>query len=180
MRESIYYFNKKQISKDIINYMYCVNFELNTKIKVTYTKDTIEINEEYFKNFEAIFLGATSTKKMRDAFRKEVHTEYVSKTLTDEIQVQNIKIQKTAQFKNLFDKYTNSLNENALSPYIENESFRRAVKDYGSTSFKTYDNKLKRDIEHVLKNLMDKFNYSAAGAKQISLYVLDKKLPSKF
>ena len=160
--------------------MYCVNFEPNTKAKVTYTKDTIEIDEEYFKNFEAIFLGATSTKKMRDAFRKEVQTEYVSKTLTDEIRVQNIKIQKTAQFQNLFDKYTHSLNENALSPYVENESFRRAMKNHGTSSFKTYDNKLKRDIEHVLKNLIEKFNYTAPGAKQISLYVLDKKLPAKF
>ncbi|RLD68494.1 MAG: serine protein kinase PrkA [Bacteroidetes bacterium] len=180
MRESIYYFNKKQISKDIINYMYCVNFEHDTAVKVIYTGDKIEITDEYFKNFEAIFLGATSTIKMREAFRKEVQSEYVSKTLTDEIQVQNTKIDKTRQFKGLYDKYTHSLKENALLPYIENESFRRAVKDYGTSSFKTYDGKLKRDVEHVLKNLVNKFNYTPPGAKQIALYVLDKKLPSKF
>ncbi|OQY02957.1 MAG: hypothetical protein B6I20_05955 [Bacteroidetes bacterium 4572_117] len=180
MRESIYYFNKKQISKDIVNYMYCINFEAGTKVTVTYTGDKIEVDDEYFKNFEAIFLGATSTKKMRDAFRMEAQSEYVSKTFTDEIQIKKTKIQKTAQFKNLFDKYTHSLKENALAPYIENESFRRAVKDYGTSQFKTYDSKLKRDVEHVLKNLVNKFNYTTKGAKQIALYVLDKKLPSKF
>jgi len=180
MRESIYYFNKKQISEDIINYMYCVNFEPDTRITVSYTGNTIDVTNDYFKNFEAVFLGATSTKKMRDAFRNEVQNEYVSKTLTDEIKVKKIKIHKTELFQNLFEKYTYSLKENALLPYVENESFRRAVKDYGTPSFKTYDGKLKRDVEHVLKNLMDKFNYSSIGVKQIALYVLDKKLPSKF
>ena len=83
-------------------------------------------------------------------------------------------------FEKLLEKYTSSLKENALVPYIENNNFRRAVKDFGSPSFKTYDNKLKKDIEHVLKNMVSKFNYTELGAKQIALYVLDKKLPSKF
>jgi len=101
-------------------------------------------------------LGATSTKKMRDSFRIEVQSKYVSKTLTDEIQVKKTKIQDTVQFKNLLDKYTHSLKENALAPHIENENFRRAVKDFGQASFKTYNGKLKRNIQHLLNNLAKK------------------------
>jgi len=48
MRESIYYFNQKQISKDIMNYMYCSNFETGTKVEVIYTGDKIEVTDEYF------------------------------------------------------------------------------------------------------------------------------------
>ena len=50
----------------------------------------------------------------------------------------------------------------------------------GNGSHFSADGKLKRDVEHVLKNLVNKFNYTPPGAKQIALYVLDKKLPSKF
>jgi len=180
LREAIYYFNKKQIETDIKNYMYCVNFEKNTKVKCVYTNDTIEINDEYFKNFEAIFLGATSTIKMREEFRKDVQTEYVSKTLTEEIQVNNKKIQNTKQFIKLYEKYTNSLKINALVPYKENDNFRKAIQDYKKTAFKTYDNRIKRDVKHFLENLVKKYKYTLAGAKEIALYAIDKDLPSKF
>ena len=34
IRESIYFYNKNQISRDIMNYLYCVNFEEGTKLNV--------------------------------------------------------------------------------------------------------------------------------------------------
>ena len=64
----------------------------------------IEITEDYFKNFEAIFLGATSTKKMRESFRKDIQNEYVSKTLSIDIQVKDKKMNETDQFKGFVRK----------------------------------------------------------------------------
>jgi hypothetical protein len=180
IRESIYFFNEKQISRDIMNYLYGVNFEAGTKIESPYTKDKITVNEDYFKNFEAIFLGATSTQKMRDSFRNDIQNEYVSKTLSIEIQVKNKKLKETEQFKNLFEKYTKSLKENALAPYINNDSFRMALKDYGTPSFKKYDSRLKKDVQQLLSQLVKMFDYELEGAKQIAIYALDKNLPAKF
>lgn len=180
IRESIYFFNEKQISHDIMNYLYCVNFEEGTRVESPYTKDRIEVTADFFKNFEAIFLGATSTQKMRDSFRKDIQNEYVSKTLSIEMQVKNKRLQDTEQFKNLFEKYTKSLKENALVPYINNDNFRLAIKDYNTTSFKKYNSRLKKDVQQLLNQLVRNFDYDLEGAKQISLYALDKNLPAKF
>jgi hypothetical protein len=163
-----------------MNYLYCVNFEEGTKVDCIYTKDVIEITEEYFKNFEAIFLGATSTKKMRESFRKDIQNEYVSRTLSIEMQVKDKKISDTEQFRSLFEKYTKSLKENALVPYINNNSFRMAIKDYDTPSFRKYDTRLKKDVQQLLTQLVNRFDYKLEGAKQISLYALDKNLPAKF
>jgi hypothetical protein len=180
IRESIYFYNKKQISHDIMNYLYSVNFEKGAKIECIYTKDVIEVTEEYFKNFEAIFLGATSTSMMRESFRRDIQNEYVSKTLSIEIQVKNKRLEETEQFKSLFEKYTKSLKENALAPYINNDSFRMAIKDYNTLSFRKYDSRLKKDVQQLLTQLVERFDYELEGAKQISLYALDKNLPGKF
>ena len=52
--------------------------------------------------------------------------------------------------------------------------------DVGTSNFKAYDSKLKRDIKLLLTNLRKKFYYSKEGARQVSLYVLDKDLTSKY
>jgi hypothetical protein len=104
----------------------------------------------------------------------------VTKTLSLEIQVKKKKLEDTEQFENLFEKYTKSLKENALAPYINNDSFRMALKDYDTPSFKKYDSRLKKDVQQLLRQLVKRFNYELEGAKQIALYALDKNLPAKF
>jgi len=180
VKEAIYHFNEEQIKRDIGNYLYAVNFEFGDKIKNQYTGDTIEVSEDYLKNFEAIYLGTTSTLKQRKSFRAEVQDEYVRKTLAQDIKLHKMKLFDTEQFISLFDKYIKSLKENSLSPFINNENFRRALQDYETPAFNTYDRKIKNDISLLLENLNCKFNYSKEGARQISIYVLDKKLASSF
>lgn len=180
VKEAIYHFNEEQIKRDIGNYLYAVNFEFGDKIKNQYTGDTIEVSEDYLKNFEAIYLGTTSTLKQRKSFRAEVQDEYVRKTLAQDIKLHKMKLFDTEQFISLFDKYIKSLKENSLSPFINNENFRRALQDYETPAFNSYDSKIKNDISLLLENLHCKFNYSKEGARQISIYVLDKKLASSF
>lgn len=180
VKESIYYYNEDQISRDIINYLWCINFELNTTETCEYTGDKIDIDEEYFKNFEAIFVGTTSLAKDRLTFRNENQREYISRTLATEIKVEEKNIKQTAQFRRLFEKYSKTLKENALAPYQGNENFRRAIKDYGSDLFHKYDHRMKRDVSLLMSNLQSKFAYSQDGAGQVSLYVLDKELTKKY
>lgn len=180
MKEAIYYFNESQIHRDIMNYLFCINFEPDETKKCIYTNDTITITDDYFKNFEAIFLGTTSSNSQRLDFRKNNLSEYITKTLSHEIRIEGKNIKETEQFKTLFEKYTRNLKENALSPYAENENFRRAIIDFNTESFNNYDDRTKRDVKFLIQNLKNKFLYTEAGAKEVCIYILDKKLAGKF
>ncbi len=180
VKEAIYYYNEDQISRDIRNYLFAINFDLGNTEYNEDTGDTIEITEDYFKNFEALFLGTTSTEGQRKVFREDVHRTYIRKTLAQDLRVKGMKLNETEQFKELFEKYSRNLKENALARYLDNENFRRAVKEFGTTSFNNYDERMKRDITRMIENLKKKFSYNEEGAKQISLYVLDKNLAKKY
>jgi len=127
-----------------------------------------------------MFLGSTSNNSERLVFRKNIQNEYITKTLSQEIRVEKKDITETQQFKSLFEKYTRNLKENALAPYTDNDNFRSAIKDFGTPLFQKYDNRLKQDVTQMIGNLKKKFSYTPEGAKQVSLYVLDKKLASKY
>ncbi len=176
IKESIYYYNKEQISKDIQNYLFAVNYDLGETVVCPYTNEKIEITEDFFTGFETLFLGKSKTDNYLKKFRKDVMQKYVSQTLAQEIKMQNKKITETELFQELFEKYTKNLKQNALAPYKENENFRRAIQDFGKKDFFKYDEKLKRDVRILIANLIKKFKYSEKGAKEVVLYMIDKKL----
>ena len=176
VKSSIYYYNKKQISRDIQNYLFSINFELGTKQRSEYTGDDIEITIDLFNNFEYMILGSTSNFSQLENFRKDILKEYLTTTLSQEIRLKGMKLTETDLYLSLFEKYTKNLKENALSPYSENENFRRAILDYSKVSFKNYDKRLKQDVKRLLNNLVKKYGYDLVGAQQVCLYVIDKGL----
>jgi hypothetical protein len=90
--------------------------------------------------------------------------------------VENKKIHETKLYAMLYDKYVYNIKEKALDPLITNNNFRTAIKDYGGVEFNTYDNKIKHDVTYLINNLQKKFKYTEKGAKDISIYVIDKDL----
>jgi anti-sigma regulatory factor (Ser/Thr protein kinase) len=96
------------------------------------------------------------------------------------MQLENKKLNQTFQFKKLFEKYTQNLKENVLAVYLSNENFRRAILDFGKKGFEKYDKRIKQDIISLIQNLQDKFNYNEEGAKQVSVYIVDKNLAEKY
>ena len=180
VKEAIYYYSDKQLSRDIQNYMFAINFDPGVKKKCDYTGDTLDISEEFFHNYEIIFLGSNSTVAQRKSFRADTIDEYIRKTLYQDIRLEGMKITDTKQYKALFARYTRNLKENALAPYANNDNFRMAIKDYGTKNFNAYGDRLKRDINLMIDNLKKKFNYTEDGARQICYYVLDKKLYEKY
>ncbi|MEJ5267300.1 MAG: hypothetical protein WHW07_05810 [Bacteroidales bacterium] len=180
IKESIYYFSEKQIRKEILNYLFALNYDIGNTVRNTFTNEDIEITEELYKNFEATILGVDSTQAQRESFRKEMHREFVTQTLAGEIRLKGLDIQKTTQYFNLLEKYTRSLKENALSIYIHNDNFRRCIMEFETQSFKNYPEKMKNDVKRLLKNLVSCFGYTLEGAKQVSIYAIDKKLWEKF
>jgi len=180
VKDSIYSYNEDEISREIQNYLYAINFEDGDHIDCPYTGDALVVSDDFFQDFEAVFLGNQAIWSNRVNFRENACAEYISHTLTQEMRIEEKSITQTQQFKSLLEKYKNSLKENALAPRLGNENFRRAIQDFGSNSFNAYDTRLRQDVILLLKNLQQKFKYTDEGAKQVSLYVLDKNLAEKY
>ena len=176
VKECIYYYNREQIAKDIMNYLCAINFDLGEEIICPFTEEKFVVTEDLLKNFEAIYLGTVSKQQERENFRKKQLKEYISQTLAQEIKLQGKKITQTEQFKRLFADYTANLKENALLPYIDNLNFRQAVIDYGSKDFEKYDKRLRMDIIRLIKNMKKKYHYTVNSATEAILHVIDKKL----
>lgn len=180
IKESIYYFSKKQIDKEILNYLFALNYDPGTTETNYYTGEKIEITEDLYKNFEATVLGVDSGEEKRIEFRRDNQKEFITSTLAGEIKLKGVQIERTKQFMKLIEKYTRSIKENALAPYTENENFRRAIMDFDDTAFKNYPEKLKNDVTRLINNLMKSYNYTQTGAMQVAVYAIDKKIWEKF
>lgn len=180
VKESLYYFNEEQITRDILNYMFAVNFEPGTVVRNQATGDRLEISDSYFEALERQFLGRQLGTSLCREFRRDVQKEYATRTLTQEMGVEGRRIQETRQYKTLFEKYEYNLKERVLEPFLENENFRRAIKDYDTEAFKTYDRKIRDDVTFLIGNLIRHYRYSPLGAKEVCIYVIDNDLARKF
>ena len=180
VKESLYYYNEEQIALEIQNYLFASNFEIGAVATCTYTGERLEITEDFFKSIEIRLLGANAPKERREAFRKETQKEYTTRTLTQEIMVEGLPITETKVYESLHDRYVYNLKEKVLDPFLDNENFRRAIKDYQEEEFKTYDKKIRDDVTYLIENLGRKYRYSDRGAREVCMYVIDSDLAKKF
>ena len=180
VKESLYYYNEEQIAREIQNYLFAINFEIGSVETCTYTGEKLEITEEFLENIEAKLLGPKADRNQRKAFRDETQKEYTSKTLTQEIMVENVAIAETKIYQSMHDRYVHNLKEKVLDPFLKNENFRRAIKDYDEEDFKTYDKRIRDDVSYLIHNLCEKCKYTEQGAKEICIYVIDNDLAKKF
>jgi predicted Ser/Thr protein kinase len=180
VKESLYYYNEEQISREIQNYLFAINFEIGSAETCTYTGEKLEITEEFLENIEKKLLGPKVDRNQRKAFRDETQKEYTTKTLTQEIMVENLPIAETKIYQSMHDRYVYNLKEKVLDPFLKNENFRRAIKDYDQEDFKTYDKRIREDVTYLINNLCEKCRYTEQGAKEICIYVIDNDLAKKF
>jgi len=180
VKESLYYYNEEQISREIQNYLFAINFEIGSTETCTYTKEKLQITEEFLEGIERRLLGNKADSSQRSAFRKSTQKEYTTKTLTQEIMVDGLPITATTIYKAMHDRYVYNLKEKVLDPFLENENFRRAIKDYNEEDFKTYDKRIRGDVTYLIKNLCKKSSYMEQGAKEVCIYVIDNDLAKKF
>jgi predicted Ser/Thr protein kinase len=176
VKEALYYYNEEQIAKDIQNYMFAVNFEPGTVETCRFTGERLEITESFFQRIESRLMAPLTDAQ---TFRNSVQKTYTT-TLTQEILRDNLKITETVLYLHLHERYIHNLKEKVLEPFLENENFRRAVKEFDQESFKTYDKKIQSDVRFMMKNLQKKFGYTRQGAKEICIYVIDNNLAKVF
>ena len=180
VKESLYDYNEQQISRDIQNYLFSLNFETDSVETCQFTGDKLEITEDFLKSIEIRLLDPKIDRDKRVAFRKDIQKEYTSKTLTQEIMVEGKKVPETKLYKSLKSRYVYNLKAKVLDPFLENENFRRGIKDYNKEDFKTYDKRIREDVTFMMNNLCTKYNYTARGAKEICIYVIDNDIAQKF
>jgi predicted Ser/Thr protein kinase len=180
VKESLYYYNQEQISREIQNYLFAINFEIGAVEACTYTGEKLVITEEFLDGIESRLLGTKMDGTQRKAFRAASQKEYTTKTLTQEIMVEGLPITATKIFQSMHDRYVYNLKEKVLDPFLENENFRRAIKDYNKEDFKTYDRRIRDDVSYLIDNLCSKYRYAEQGAKEVCMYVIDNDLAKKF
>lgn len=177
VKESLYYYNEAQISRSIRNYMFAVNFEPGTVETCTFTGERINIDEDFFFSVESKLVGESGDARR---LRRDVQKEYTNSTLPQEILRDGIDVTETKLYQHLHGRYVYNLKEKVLEPFLKNENFRMAVKDYGSDSFKTYDKKIRYDVTFMIENLQKNYDYSDRGAREICIYVIDNNLAKVF
>ncbi|TGU74383.1 serine protein kinase PrkA [Geomonas terrae] len=181
VKEALYYYNEAQIERDILHYMFAVNFEPGAVEVCRFTGEKLEITEEFLAAIERRLLGAKVEDEARLAFRQETQREYTGRTLTQEIMVEGRRAQETQLLQSLHDRYVFNLKEKVLEPFLENANFRRAIKDFDTEAFKTYDKRIRDDVTFLINNLSsEKFKYTKQCAKEICVYVIDNDLARKF
>ncbi len=180
VKESLYYYNEEQISRDIKNYLFALNYEPGSTEICTYTGDKLQISDSLLVGIEDHLLGPDAKEGRRREFRDDTQREYTSRTLTQEIMVEEKDITETDLYRQLHDRFVYSLKEKVLEPFLQNTNFRRALKDFGSDDFKTYDQKIQEDVSFLIANLCDRYGYNEQGAREVCIYVVDNNLAEEF
>ncbi len=180
VKESLYYYNEEQISRDILNYMFAVNFEIGSVETCKFTGEQLKITEEFLENIENHLLTAPVDQEQRLAFRQDTQKEYTTKTLTQEIMLEKKLATETTLYQSMHERYLYNLKEKVLDPFLENVNFRRAIKDYDTKAFKAYDKKIRADVTFLINNLCTKLRYTKQGAKEMCMYVIDNDLAKRF
>ncbi|UFS72562.1 serine protein kinase PrkA [Geomonas sp. RF6] len=181
VKESLYYYNEQQIDRDVLHYMFAVNFEPGSVQVCSFTGEKLEITEDFLAGIEGRLLGAKVDRYTRMAFRQETQKEYTARTLTQEIMVEGKDPKDTGLFQSLKERYVFNLKEKVLEPFLENANFRRAIKDFDTDAFKTYDKRIRDDVTFLINNLStNKYHYTKQCAKEVCVYVIDNDLAKKF
>lgn len=180
VKESLYYYNEAQIERDLQNYMFASNFEIGSTAVCSFTGDKIEISAAFFEGIERRLLGENQDEKVRVAFREETQKAYASKALTQEVMLEGVAVTETELYQSLYERYVFNLKEKVLEPFLKNENFRQAVKDFNEPSFKSHDRRIRDDVTFMMTNLCEKSKYTQRGAKEICIYVIDNELAKKF
>jgi hypothetical protein len=180
VKESLYYYNEEQIARDLMNYLFALNYEIGTTAVCGFTGEKLEITSAFLAGIEDHLLRAGVREGRRKEFREATQRDYTSRTLTQEIMVEGKDIRETQLFADLHKRYVFHLKEKVLEPFLKNANFRRALKDYGTEDFRTYDKRIRGDVTFLLTNLSDRFGYTEMGAREMCIYVVDNDIAAEF
>jgi predicted Ser/Thr protein kinase len=174
IKEALFHQNEERISKDIQNYLFALNYDNGEKLISPYTKEAIEVNDNFFNSIEQYLFTNDFNEENRIKLRSEIASKFTISI--QDMQLNGMQIIKTNIYKDLYNSYIKNLRENIFQPFLKYTSFESAIKDYGTEKFEVYDNRTKEQVEFLILNLKSKFDYSLEGARQVCLYAIHKKI----
>lgn len=180
VKESLYYYNEEQISRDVMHYISAVNFEDNSTENCIFTKEPLHITKEFMESIENRLLSDKIDEKRSRELRRDVLKEYTTRALSHEIMIEGKDIKETRLFQSLYDRYVHNLKKRVLEPFVANDNFRQAIKDFDTEEFKAHDKRIKKDVTFLINNLSKKYGYTMQGANEACIYVIDNDLTKKF
>ncbi len=175
IKEALYFYNTDKISRDILNYLFAINYDLNTKVRCIYTNEDVEVTVDFLKVMAGYFTGRAVSEYEALKFAQETQKKYGIVKATDRGPLTD-----TELYRDLFAAYVKNLKEKVLQPFVKNPNFREAVKTFGTKEFETFDTRLREHVVIMMRSLIDKFGYTEQGAKEVCLYAIDKNLTEKF
>lgn len=179
VKEAIYFYNKEQISTDILHYLWAVNYGLGTKTTCRWTGEEFEVTLSFLKLMVARISGKEMTDTDTLKYAQETQKKYTITASRGPVDTAAHIIQ-TELYQDIFNAYARNLKEKALAPFAKNPNFSEAIKAFGTEGFETFDTRLREHVAYMIRSLIDKFGYTEQGAKQICLYVIEKNLADKF
>jgi len=180
IKECLYYYNEDQIRRELQNYLFAVNFDPGTTQTCRYTGDRLSISEDFFNDIELKLLGSRADAAQREHFRQDVQKSFASRALTQEMMVDGKPLLETGLYRSLHERYVHNLKDRVLEPFLKNENFRRAIKDFNKSAFKSYDRKIRDDVAFLIDNLCRRFGYVPQGAQEVCIYIIDHNLAHKY
>jgi hypothetical protein len=138
------------------------------------------VTEAFLESIENRFMSEKIDAGARQQIRTDVLKEFTTRALTQEMMIQGKPVTETRLFAMLHDKYIHNLKKQVLAPFVANENFRNAIKDFDTKKFKTHDKRIKKDVRFLIDNLSAKFGYTIQGANEVCMYVIDHDLAGKF
>ena len=180
VKESLYYYNEEQITLDIKNYISAVNFELDSNATCIFTHEPLYVTNELLESIENRLFADNISAARRAEMRADTLKEYTTNALTREIMIEEKDVTETRLFESLHERYVHNLKKRVLEPFLGNENFSRGIKDFDTSDFKSYDKRIRSDVEFLIGNMVSKFGYTQQGAKEVCIYVIDSNLASKF
>ena len=163
IKESLFRQNEERVSKDIQNYLFASNYEIGEKLVCPYTNEEIVITPQFFYSIEQHLMIKTANDYERSKYRENI----AMKLAVDlqKMQANEEDITKTEIYRDLYNNYMKDLRKNIFEPFVEFPAFESAIKEYGTTKFEVYDQRVKDEVAVLITNLINKFNYTAEVIK---------------
>ncbi len=179
IKKALYRYNTDKLEEDIIHYLRALLMDPDEIEIFEFTGKEIEASESFLSTIENVLAGEKLNQEARKTIRKNI-TEKLSRVIATTLDDWG-QVKETEVFKALYRMYTENIKKDVLAPFTHNENFGRAIKDFGTKEFESYDKKIKEDVAYLIKNLAENFGYSTEdAARQICEYFVREDLAINF
>jgi len=192
VREAMYEPNEQKIKNEIADYLFSLTLDEGEEFTSPYTGDQLKASEDWWKTIEVYLYGENA---QYSSIRKDIRSEFVAKTVAQEIKLQNKPLEETELFQKLYASYVQNLQKNSLEPFVKNENYKRALQDFDKPEFSSYDEKIQKSITNLIRKLTryyrsyykERYNVQDLSdveierrALFIARYVIEKDLQVKY